>query len=51
MEATHLGAWLAGGEDDELAKALALLSPPARYDPVDPQKFDADVFGDRKRKP
>jgi murein DD-endopeptidase MepM/ murein hydrolase activator NlpD len=23
----------------------------SRYDPVDPQKFDAGVFGDRKRKP
>jgi hypothetical protein len=23
----------------------------SRYDPVDPKKFDADVFGGRKRKP
>jgi predicted Rossmann-fold nucleotide-binding protein len=36
MEATHLGSWLAGRKDGDLPAALALLSPPARYDPVDP---------------
>jgi predicted Rossmann-fold nucleotide-binding protein len=36
MEATHLGAWLAGGTDDELAAALALLAPVPAHHPVDP---------------
>lgn len=35
MEATHLGAWMAGRDDDELRDALAMLQCAQRYD--DPQ--------------
>jgi predicted Rossmann-fold nucleotide-binding protein len=41
MEATHLGAWMANFDDDELDAAIAMLSP--RPDGAEPAKEYADA--------